>query len=280
MHYGCAIPFITVAAASLSQAMHAREHGLGPCAVPSLSEEDGAEFEWDRPMLVSTRARQALDFALEAAERFGATGQPIWPAEPSSFYGAFLRQDLGPVAALVVSYDASVHGWGAVARTRPDEPGRIFVGGYRQAVDLLGEAYLDPASLSETPAVQVYRETLAGLLAVRAVSQEFALGQYVVVVRGGLPRGAVGLSEGELSVATHAGRGSVLQPALHADGWQASAAAPRTRGDTDRGRGRCPVSGGCGGPHARLLHGQAAAVGYGRGGTARRSHHHRPLCHG
>ena len=184
MHYGCAIPFITVAAASLSQAMHAREHGLGPCAVPSLSEEDGAEFEWDRPMLVSTRARRALDFALEAVERFGATGQPIWPAEPSSFYGAFLRQDLGPVAALVVSYDASVHGWGAVARTRPDEPGRIFVGGYRQAVDLLGEAYLDPASLSETPAVQVYRETLAGLLAVRAVSQEFALGQYVVVVRG------------------------------------------------------------------------------------------------
>ena len=184
IHYGCAIPFVAVAAASLSQAIHGRERGLGPCAVPSLSEEERAEFEWDRPIPVSARAQRALDFALEAIERFGDEGQPIWPAEPSSFYGAFLRQDLGTVEALVISYDASTHGWGAVARTRPDEPGRVFVGGYRQALELLGAAYLEPASLSETPAAQVYRETLAGWLAVRAVSQEFALGRFVVLVRG------------------------------------------------------------------------------------------------
>ena len=184
MHYGCAIPFVAVAAASLSQAIHGREHGIGPCSVPSQAEEELMEFDWDRSLPVSDRARAALDYALEAIQRGGDTGQPLWPVEPSSFHGAFLRRALGPIKALVVSYDASVHGWGAVARTSPDEPGRVFVGGYRQALELLGEAFLEPASLGDTPAAQIYRETLAGWLALLAVSQEYALGRYTVLVRG------------------------------------------------------------------------------------------------
>jgi hypothetical protein len=34
LHYGCAIPFVAVAAPSLSQLMHNREGGTGPVAVP------------------------------------------------------------------------------------------------------------------------------------------------------------------------------------------------------------------------------------------------------
>ena len=34
LHYGCAIPFIAVAAPSLSQLMHGRETGAGPVKVP------------------------------------------------------------------------------------------------------------------------------------------------------------------------------------------------------------------------------------------------------
>ena len=41
LHYGCAIPFVAVAAPSLSQLMHNRETGTGPVAVPSLDEEKG-----------------------------------------------------------------------------------------------------------------------------------------------------------------------------------------------------------------------------------------------
>ncbi len=39
LHYGCAIPFVAVAAPSLSQLLHNRETGTGPVAVPSLVEE-------------------------------------------------------------------------------------------------------------------------------------------------------------------------------------------------------------------------------------------------
>ena len=45
LHYGCAIPFVAVAAPSLSQLMHNRETGTGPVAVPSLDEEKEAEFD-------------------------------------------------------------------------------------------------------------------------------------------------------------------------------------------------------------------------------------------
>jgi hypothetical protein len=185
LHYGCAIPFISVAAASLSQAMHGREGGLGPCAVPSLQEEgEATSFDWERQLPVSARTRRALDFAHEAMHALGKEGQPLWPTVPSSFFGAFTRGELGEVKPLVITYDASVHGWGAVIRTSPEEPGLVVSGGYRQALDLLGANFLDPAGLGEGPAAQVYRETLAGLLAARAASQHFALGDHTVLIRG------------------------------------------------------------------------------------------------
>ena len=67
------------------------------------------EFDWDRPMTLSARARRALAFMRDAMERFGEHGQPLWPTVPSSFYGAFLEGRLGAISALVISYDASVH---------------------------------------------------------------------------------------------------------------------------------------------------------------------------
>ncbi len=58
LHYGCAIPFIAVAAPLLSQLMHSqgRETGAGPVEVPSLD----AEFDWDMEVWMSERARAAL----------------------------------------------------------------------------------------------------------------------------------------------------------------------------------------------------------------------------
>ena len=40
---------------------------------------------------------------------------------------------------LVITFDASVHGWTAVLRSSPDEPGVEIVGGYRAAVILLAQ---------------------------------------------------------------------------------------------------------------------------------------------
>ena len=90
LHYGCAIPFVAVAAPSLSQLMHNRETGTGPVAVPSLDEEKGAEFDWDRELRVSERARRALDIVRMAMDRYSSASQPLWPVVPSSLYGAFL----------------------------------------------------------------------------------------------------------------------------------------------------------------------------------------------
>ena len=184
LHYGCAIPYVAIAASSLSQAMHDRESGVGPTKVPSLREEDDQQFDWDRRVSLSARAMRALAYAQEALVRFGESGQPLWPVVASSLYGAFLTRRLGPIRALVISYDASVHGWGAIIRTTPDDEGVIVVGGFRLAMDELGSAFLDPAQLGEDPAAQVYREALAGFLATKAAGQHFALADFLLLLRG------------------------------------------------------------------------------------------------
>ena len=90
LHCGCAIPFVPVAAPSLSQLMHNRETGTGQVSIPSLEEEKSAEFDGDQEVHVPERALQALEFMLTAMERFGTAGQQLWPVVPSSLYGSFL----------------------------------------------------------------------------------------------------------------------------------------------------------------------------------------------
>ena len=172
-----------MAAPSLSQLMHNRETVTGPVAVPSLDEEKEAVFDWDRELRVSERARQALEFMRVAMEKYGNAGQPLWPVVPSSLYGAFLAGEKRDARILVITFDASVHGWAAVLRTSPDEPGIEVVGGYRTAVDLLGSAFINPAALPDCPVAQVYRETLAGLLATKAASKLYPLADHTVLIR-------------------------------------------------------------------------------------------------
>jgi hypothetical protein len=184
LHYGCAIQYVAIGAASLSQLMHCRETGVGPVSVPTLRVENDMAFDWDRPLVVSARARNALDFMRTAIERYGNSGQPLWPIVPSSFYGAFLAGDAADASPLIITYDASVHGWGAILRTSPSDVGREVAGGFGSAVAVLGSAYLEPARLDDGPASQVYRETLAGFLATRAASQHYALADRTVLIRG------------------------------------------------------------------------------------------------
>jgi hypothetical protein len=79
LHYGCGIPFIAVAAPSLSQLMHSRETGAGPVEVPSLDTEKELEFDWDMKVRMFERARTALEFMRTAMQRYGDAGQPLWP---------------------------------------------------------------------------------------------------------------------------------------------------------------------------------------------------------
>jgi hypothetical protein len=83
----------------------------------------------------------------------------------------------------VISFDASVDGWGGVVCSSSEEKGTEIVGGYRLAAAILGRAFVDPAALPACPASQVYRETLAGFLATRAASQLHALADRTVLIR-------------------------------------------------------------------------------------------------
>jgi hypothetical protein len=141
LHFGCAIPFVAVAALSLLQLMHNRETGTGPVAVPSLEEEKEADFDWDRDLRVSERARGPGVHARDNEE-----------VVPSSLYGAFLAGEERDACILGITFEASVHGWAAVLHTSPDEPSIEVVGGCRTAVNLLGSAFINPAALPDCPA--------------------------------------------------------------------------------------------------------------------------------
>ena len=56
LHYGCAIAYVAVAAASLSQAIHKTEGGLALTNVPTPREEASRPFQWDSHRRLSARA--------------------------------------------------------------------------------------------------------------------------------------------------------------------------------------------------------------------------------
>ena len=242
LHYGCAIPFVAVAAPSLSQLMHNRETGTGPVAVPSLDEEKEADFDWDRELRVSERARQALEFMRVAMEKYGNAGQPLWPVVPSSLYGAFLAGEERDARILVITFDASVHGWAAVMRTSPDEPGIEVVGGYRTAVDLLGSAFINPAALPDCPVAQVYRETLAGLLATKAASKLYPLADHTVLIQR-LSGRDLRPPERLVPLSGTTEHSTSAQPLVHGRGCRPAAVPARSGGRDEgrrRGRSRAP----------------------------------------
>jgi hypothetical protein len=124
-----------------------RRSGRGP----SLDVEKKLEFDWDMKVRISERACTALEFMRTAMERYCDAGQPLWPVVPSSMYGAFLAGEAREARILVVTFDASVDGWGAVVRSSPEEKGTEIAGGYRLAAPMLWRAFVDPRSLHVQP---------------------------------------------------------------------------------------------------------------------------------
>ena len=185
LHYGVAVPFIAVAAACISQLMHKREAGLGPLEeIPHTLDEPAMHFDWEESIAISARARRALDFVARVLRERGTAGQPIWPIVPSSLYHAFTEGKLRDLRVLVISYDASVAGWGAIIRVSADTEGYAVAGGFREALSLLGADFLLPLDRVSSPVAQVHREGLACLLAARTASQLFPLSQFTVLIRG------------------------------------------------------------------------------------------------
>ena len=62
------------------------ETGTGPVDVAAMDDENlkETEFDWDRELPVSDRARQALEFMSVAMEKYGNAYRPLRPVAPSS----------------------------------------------------------------------------------------------------------------------------------------------------------------------------------------------------
>jgi hypothetical protein len=101
-------------------------------------------------------------------DEYAETGRPLWPPVPSSLYAAFLAGDIALSRVVVISWDASVRGWGALVRSAAYPAGKVIVGSLPDTEDMQ---------------YQPRRETLGGVLAFEAASREIDLSDTWVIMR-------------------------------------------------------------------------------------------------
>ncbi len=111
---------------------------------------------------------EAAVFVRSVLEDYAETGRPLWPPVPSSLYDAFLAGDIGSAKVVVITWDFSVHGWGARVLSAAHPEGKIIVGSLPDSEDMQN---------------QVRRETLGGVLAFEAASRELDLSYSWVLMR-------------------------------------------------------------------------------------------------
>jgi hypothetical protein len=107
-------------------------------------------------------------FIRQVLEDYATAGRPLWPPVPSSLYDAFIAGRTGDARVVTITWDSSVHGWGAVVRWWDNLVGKVIVGSL-------------PAS--EDMQHQVRRETLGGILALEAASRELVLSDAWIIMR-------------------------------------------------------------------------------------------------
>ena len=155
IHYcSAAVQFLSFAAPSLSQAIHCTEDAAAIDCTPALRDESLSRLLYDAKLALSPRAARALRLAIHALADYTPRGIPMWPLIASSLYGAFLDGCLRNLEVLVITFDASVHGLGACARTSPCDPGLVLVGGFRELDNLLDAPYLAAFTQDDGPAAQ------------------------------------------------------------------------------------------------------------------------------
>jgi hypothetical protein len=168
-HYGCAVPYLAISCPALTQAIHQVEHASDRPA-PSLADEDtDPDFDWDRPLLVSTRARATLRLLLRTLDEFGTVGRPMWPDLPCSVFGAFCTGSLrlAPSSPLILLSHASPRGWAAASRSDPDGPPQVFSESWDAALNLFDAHWMAgvPWGTDGTVACVAHQHALAVLLA-------------------------------------------------------------------------------------------------------------------
>ena len=139
-------------------------------SITALSREIGSELDsqiqrWDHAFPPSDSCKRNFAYLTRVIPRFRSAGRPIRALVPSSVYGAFLRGDLIGTRLIVLTYDASHHGYAMIPRLRPGDHPHVVVGTL-------------PAHLA-----QVHRESGAGVRSVQIASTLFDLRGFIVILR-------------------------------------------------------------------------------------------------
>ena len=133
----------------------------------SIIGTDG-DPEYDQTISLPPAVSEAAVFIRGVLEDFATLGRPLWPPVPSTLHAAFLANETGSARIAVITWDASLHGWGMVLRWWDCKDGSVIVGTLPE---------------SEHMAHQVRRETMAGVLALEAAARVVDLTGATVILR-------------------------------------------------------------------------------------------------
>ena len=166
-HYSCCLPYVLPFVALFSSILGTE------------SQPDG-----DRPIDVPPVAHEAAAFIRGVLEDFALTGRRLWPLVASSLHAAFLAGETGSARIAVITWDASLHGWGLLLRWWDNREGKVVVGSLPDSDDMQH---------------QVRREAHAGTLALEAAARELDLSGAVVIMRNDAVGALAALRKGSFS---------------------------------------------------------------------------------
>ena len=117
----------------------------------------GTEDDPDYATVVSlpSAVSAAAVFIRGVLEDYATLGRPLWPFVPSTLHAAFMAGETGSAHIAVITWDASLHGWGMVLRWWDNKDGKVIIG---------------TLPVSEDMSHQVRLETLAGVLSLEAAA--------------------------------------------------------------------------------------------------------------
>ena len=195
-HYGCAVPFLALGCASLSQAMHQTEYSATGCT-PSFREERQLTFDWDARVPVSARCTAALTFMQRVLCEQGAAGQPLWPTPASTMLGAFYAGRALAAQVLVISLSADDAGWRMAARLRPGTPVLRLGRPWPETLEGCWADWMAPLPPPGDPGLGIVRHALAAVAALRAAHQGGLVQGRSILFRGPCPEALRGLQLGD-----------------------------------------------------------------------------------
>jgi hypothetical protein len=150
-HYSACLPYVQPFVALFSSVLETEDEPISARVVP-----------------IPPAVNEAALFIRDVIEEFAIKGRPLWPLVSSTLHASFIANETGAAHIAVVTWDASLHGWGMVLRWWNNKDGVVIIGTLPDSADMQH---------------QVRRETLAGVLALEAAARVVDLTESTVILR-------------------------------------------------------------------------------------------------